>query len=327
MRRREFIQLVGGAAVAWPLAARAQQAGMPVIGFLRSTAANDTPQMIEAFRRGLRTTGYIDGQSVTIEVRGADNQYDRLPALAAGLVQRNVAVIVATGATSSPLAAKAATSAIPIVVVIGSDPVRNSLVASLNRPGGNVTGLTFDSGALLAKRVELLREIVLGARTIGMLVNPNNPNAEPESKELEALAHAHGWALQIVQASNEADLDSGVAMFSKLHVDAFFNSTDAFFSAHVERIVDLAKRYALPAIYTRREFTAAGGLMSYGTIPAEVYRQAGIYAGTILKGTKPAELPVQLPSKFEFVINLNTAKTLSLEVPTSLLLRADEVIE
>jgi putative ABC transport system substrate-binding protein len=327
MRRREFI--LGSMAAAWPVAGRAQQSKMPVVGLLRSTAADYAPHLLDAFRRGLEEAGWVEGRNVAIEIRNAENRYELLPALASELVRRPVAVIVATGAVSSPLAAKAATTSIPIIFVIGSDPVQNGLVASLNRPNGNVTGVTFAgiSGTLLAKRVELLREVLPHEATIGLLVNPGNPNSIPERKELEALARSGGWTLQVVPASSGAELEAAFDALVRLRANGILQGTDAFFSNRLEQIVALANRHSLAAIYSRREFATAGGLMSYGPNPADTFRLAGVYAGRILKGAKPADLPVQLPTKFELVVNLKAAKASGLTVPTSLLLRADEVIE
>jgi putative ABC transport system substrate-binding protein len=328
MRRREFITLLGGAATsaAWPPLARAQRAAMPVVGVLRSTPVDDATNFTVPLGQGLSDIGYIVGKNVSIDYHST-SIYDRLPAMASDLVRKNVAVIVGSGAVNAPLAAKAATTTIPIVFVIGSDPVQTGLVASLNRPGGNVTGVTLLGGTLIQKRLELLREMIPSATSIGFLVNPSNPNTEAEVRELRGLAQAGGWALHVVTANDQVDLDEIFAMLAQRRVGAFLHSSDIFFSSRYPKIVALAERHKLPAIYTRREVSFAGGLVSYGPRPADIYRLGGTYVGRILKGERPADLPVQLPTRFELVINLKTAKALSLEVPTTLLARADEVIE
>jgi putative ABC transport system substrate-binding protein len=325
MRRREFITLIGGAAAGWPLAARAQQPALPVVGWLSSGSAGDQAGWVAAFRKGLNEAGFIEGKKVTVDYRWAETRYDRLPALAADLVRRRVAVIVASGAVNGPLAVKAATATIPIVFVIGSDPVQHGLVASLNRPGGNVTGVTLFSSALISKRVELLRQLVPGITAIGLLVNPGNPNGEIETRELQALARAGGLTLHVVSASGEAELEPAFATFVQLRVDGFLISTDAFLGSRA--VVDAAARHKLPAVWGNRDSVAAGGLLSYGTKTADTYRLGGTYTAEILKGKNPADLPVQLPTAFDLVINLKTAKTLGLTVPPSLLAIADEVIE
>jgi putative ABC transport system substrate-binding protein len=327
MRRREFISLIGSAAAAWPLAARAQQRAMPVIGLLGSTSPEGFDNVTAAFRKGLGETGYVEGRNVVMEFRWAQNQYDRLPALAAEFVRRQVAAIVAFGAINAPLAAKAATATIPIIFSIGSDPVEFGLVASLNRPGGNVTGVVQLSRELLAKRLELLRELLPNATSIGLIVNPNNPGTEFSVKEVQGLAHAGGWLLHVVPVAGEADLVSAFATLVRLKARAFLLGTDALFNSQYQQIVALAVRHSMPAIYQFREFAEAGGLMSYGTNRADQYHLVGTYAGRILKGEKPADLPVQLSTKVELVINLKTAKTLGLTFPIALLGRADEVIE
>jgi putative tryptophan/tyrosine transport system substrate-binding protein len=327
MRRREFITLLGGAAAAWPLAASAQQPAMPVIGFLGSPSPDGYRQEMVAFKQGLAEAGYVEGRNVAIEFRWAQDQYDRLPMLAADLVQRRVAVIVAVGAVNSPLAAKAATATLPIVFQTGSDPVEIGLVASLNRPGGNVTGMTAISRELLAKRLEALREIVPNVTAIGLLANPNNPNTEPSVRELQALARAGGWVLNVVAASTDSDLDAAFTTLVQRKAGAFLNATDGLFQNQRDHIVALAARHAMPGIYQDREAVAAGGLMSYGASRTDSYRRLGGYVGRILKGAKPADLPVMQPTKFEFALNLKTATALGLDVPTSILLRADEVIE
>jgi putative ABC transport system substrate-binding protein len=326
MNRRDFITLVGGAA-AWPLAARAQQRALPVIGYLHSSSAGAYAQYVEAFRRGLAETGYVEDRDVKIEYRWADNQYDRLPALVADLIRREVAVIVAGGAVNSALAAKEATRTIPIVFGVGSDPVQVGLVASLNRPGANVTGVTQISRELLGKRVELIRELLPHATAISFLANPDNPNTESSVQELETLARAGGWRLRVVPVRNEAELGAAFATLKEIKTEAFLTGTDALLTSGAVLIAALAISHAIPGIHPLREFAQAGGLISYGPSITEEYRQTGVYAGRILKGEKPADLPVVQPTRFELVINLKTAKALGLTIPLTLQYAADEVIE
>jgi putative tryptophan/tyrosine transport system substrate-binding protein len=324
MKRREFITLVGGAA-ALPFAARAQQATMPVVGYLRSTSLAPFESLATAFRQGLNETGFVEGQNVAVEYRYADNQDNRLPALIADLIRRSTAVIVASN--SSALAAKSANVTVPIVFATGGDPVRDGLVTSLNRPGGNITGVVFFSSILGAKRLELLRQLVPQATTIAVLVNPDLPNTAAESREVQAAAKAIGQQLVIVEAGNDRDIEAAFAVFLRRGARALLVGSGPFFNTRRERIVALAARNRLPAIYGLREQAVAGGLMSYGASQSDAYLQAGIYAGRILKGEKPGDLPVMQSSKFEFVINLKTAKTLGLAVPLTLQAAADEVIE
>jgi putative ABC transport system substrate-binding protein len=327
MRRREFITVVGGAAITWPLVARAQQAAMPVVGFLGTTTANDFADRVAAFRGGLMDFGYVEGQNVVIEYRWPEGNYDRLATLAADLVRRQVAVIAAVGGEPSALAAKAATATIPIVFSIGGDPVRLGLVANLNRPGGNITGVNFLQSELGAKRLGLLHELPPKASAIGMLVNPTFADAETYVRDAKEVALPLGLEIHAVKASTVDDFDPAFAALAQQKVDALLLANDALFTGERGKLIALAARYAIPAVYFWREFAVDGGLMSYSSSLAQAYRQVGIYTGKILNGAKPADLPVIQPTKFEFVINLKTAKTLGLTFPPGLLAIADEVIE
>jgi putative tryptophan/tyrosine transport system substrate-binding protein len=324
MKRREFITLLGGAA-AWPLAAHAQQPAMPVIGFLNGASADGYAIAARAFRQGLKDTGYVEGENVAIEYRWAEGQYNRLPALAAELVRRKVDVIAANGVALSP--ARAATTTIPIVFTTTLDPVQLGLVASLSRPGGNVTGVTSLGVEVGPKRLELLHELVPTANVIGLLVNPNNPSAQTLSGDMQAAARKLGLQLHVLDASNERDFDRVFGALVQLRASGLVIGTDAFLTSHSEQLAALTLRHALPAIYQYPEFTAAGGLMSYGNSIKETFRTAGVYTGRILKGEKPADLPVQQITKIELIINLKTAKALGITVPLPLSGRADEVIE
>jgi putative tryptophan/tyrosine transport system substrate-binding protein len=323
--RREFITLIGGAAAAWPLAARVQQAAMPVIGFLRSTMAAGSADLVAAFRQGLNEAGLVEGQNVAIEYRWADDHGDRLPALAADLIRRQVAVIVANHVSAQ--AAKTATSTIPIVAVTGVDPVRTGLVASLSRPDGNVTGVVFITSDLTAKRLGLLHELVPKAAVIGVLHDPNGPESEFELKDAEAAGRAIGRQLLIVKVASELEFNAAFSTIVQAGAGALLVGGGPFFLSQRRQLVALATRHGLAASYVTRQYPEAGGLMSYGPSQTDAYRRAGIYAGRIVGGEKPGNLPVQFPTKFDLVINLGTAKALGLEIPPMLLARADEVIE
>jgi putative ABC transport system substrate-binding protein len=325
MRRREFITLVGSAAAAWPMTARAQQPAMPVIGYLSTGSRESDPVNLAAFRQGLGEIGYVEGQNVTIEYRWAESHYDRLSAMADDLVRRPVTAIAAIGGTPTALAAKAATSTIPVVFYIGIDPVEFGLVASLNRPGGNMTGVV--SHELVAKRIEVLHELVPKAAVVAVLVNPTNSYTESETRAAHEGARSLGLRLHFLRASTVSEIDAVLGTLDEIRAGTLLISADLFLFDRRQQIVALAAQHGLPAIYAWRECATAGGLMSYGTSPIEAYRLVGVYAGRILKGAQPADLPVQQNEKVEFVINLKTANALGLTFPISLLGRADEVIE
>jgi putative ABC transport system substrate-binding protein len=327
VKRREFITLFGGAAAAWPLAARAQQPTMPVIGFLNTQSPESIPHWMAAFRQGLKETGFVEGQNVAVEYRWAHGQYDRMPELAADLVRRQVAVLAATGGEPSPQAAKTATQTIPIVFTANGDPVREGLVASLNRPGGNVTGITIFGPATVTKRVQLLHELVPQGAAIAYLMNPNNPNADAELSAVETAAVSLGKEMRIFRASNEGEFEVAFTTMVQQRRAALLVASDVFFLSHRDQLASLAALHRIPAIYYLREFVEVGGLMAYGNRLPDAYHQVGIYVGRILKGEKPGDLPVQQSTKFELVINLKTAKALGIEIPILMQLLADEIIE
>jgi putative ABC transport system substrate-binding protein len=324
--RRQFVALLGGGVATWPLATRGQQAAVPVIGFLHGASFEGYKPMVTSFRQGLKEAGYVDGQNVAIEFSWAEGQYDRMPAMAADLARRQVAVVVA-GGTPAAFAAKAATSTIPTVILVGVDPVQLGLVGSLNRPGGNVTGLAVLTVQLEAKKLELLHELLPTASDIALLVNPTNVLTESERKDVQDAARSLGLRLHVLNASTESQIDAAFGALAELRATALIVSVDTFLNNSRDQIVALAARYAVPAIYGVRDYVNAGGLLSYGTDLVDVYRQLGVYAGKVLKGARPADLPIQQVTKVALVINLKTAKTLGLTFPTTLLGRADEVIE
>ena len=326
LRRREFITLLGSA-TAWPLAARAQQPAMPLVGFLNPTSPDPNVDLLRAFRQGLKETGYVEGENVAIEYRWAENQIDRMPALAAELVRKQVAVIATTGATVAASAAKAVTTTIPIVFLTGADPVESGLVASLARPGGNLTGINLLTIDLTAKRLELLRDLVPAATRVAVLANPAGPAPEAMLRDVETAARAMGLQVQVLNAGTSQEINAAFASFVRERPDALFVGPDPFFVSRRVQLVHLASRHAVPAAYTQRDYAVAGGLMSYGSNLMDAFRQVGVYTGRILKGAKPADLPVLQPSKFELVINHQTARMLGLTVPDKLLATADEVIE
>jgi putative tryptophan/tyrosine transport system substrate-binding protein len=325
MRRREFITLIGGAA-AWPFGVRAQKSAMPMVGFLSALSQGATDHLIAAWRRGLRETGFIDGKNLAIEFRFADGQYDRLPALAVEFVRRPAAVIV-TAAPAAAIAAKMGTATIPIVFVVGLDPVAAGLVVSFNQPGGNATGMTLNTGPLGQKRLEILRELVPKVKVVPVLVNPTSPDAVPELRDIQAAARTMGLELKLLNASTLDEIDSAFGVLAQQRPDVLLIGSDPFFVIQREHLVASAARIGVPTVYPFREFAAAGGLLSYGTSIVNAYRQAGIYTGRILKGDKPADLPVVQPTTFELVINLKTAQMLAIDIPATLHARSNEVIE
>jgi putative tryptophan/tyrosine transport system substrate-binding protein len=327
MERRTFIGQIAGGLLAVPLAARAQKPAIPVIGFLYGASSAEWPNRFAAFRKGLAEAGYSEGQNVTIEVHSLEGQYERLPAVAADLARRQVAVIVASGGPQIALAAKAATLTVPIVMTFGGDPVKAGLVASLNRPGGNITGVTLDAVELVAKLLDLFHELLPYATTVALLVNPDSPTAEGYVRATQDVSRALGLQLYVLKTGTERELEAGFEALAKLHAGGLLVGADPFFEIRRERLIALTAAHRIPAFYFGREFVAAGGLASYGTSFNEVAREAGVYAGRILKGAKPADLPILQPTEFEFVINMKTAKALGITIPQSVLLRADEVIE
>ena len=326
MRRREFIKLIGGTAATWPLAAVAQQSAIPTIGFLRSTRSDASTDLLVALRKGLKETGYVEGQNLTIEYRWAENQQERLSALAADLVRQRCVAIIA-GGVNAAFAAKAATATIPIIFATGVDPLKSGLVGSFNRPGGNITGVFSVSASMEGKQLGLLREVVPTAAVIGMLVNPTSPGSERQERETQAAAQALGQQLHVFKASGERDIDNVFATLTQYRIGALLIAANALFTGQRDQLVALAARHAMPVLHYTREFAEAGGLMSYGSSLTDAYRQVGVYVGRVLKGEKPADLPIIQSSTFELVINLKTAKTLGLTVPYGLLNAADEVIE
>jgi putative tryptophan/tyrosine transport system substrate-binding protein len=327
LKRRDFITLLGGAAVGWPLAARAQQPKLLVIGWLNARSPDDTAHLVAAFGRGLGEVGFVEGQNVMIEYRWALGQYDRLPAMAAELVRRPVTVLASAGGEPAALAAKAATSTIPIVFVIGGDPVKQGLAASLNRPGGNSTGISILTSTLEPKRLGLLRELVPRVVTIGVLLNPNFPQFESQLRDVQEAARAINLQIHVLRASTDREIDAAFKTIAQGRILALSVAADPFFDTRRDKLVDLAMRHAVPVMYHFREFAVAGGLVSYGADISDAYHLAGVYTGRILNGDKPADLPVQQPTKLELIINLKTAKALGLEIPPMLLARADGVVE
>jgi len=327
MRRREFITLLGGAVAAWPLATRAQQPAMPVVGFIHTLSPENVPHFVPAFQQGLKEAGFVEGQNITVEYRWARGQYNRLPELAADLVSRKVAVIAALGGEPAPQIVTAATRTIPIVFASNGDPVRDGLVASLARPGGNVTGVTIFGTAAVAKRMQLLQEVVPQATIIGFLMNPNNPNADIEMKAAQTAASSLGKELLVLRASNEGEIDAAFEIMAQQRGGALLGATDTFLFGRRSKIVSLAAHYGIPAIYYLPEFAEAGGLMAYGNRITETYRQIGIYVGRILKGEKAADLPVVQATKYELAINLKSAKALGISIPSGVMAIVDNVIE
>jgi putative ABC transport system substrate-binding protein len=327
MKRREFITLLGGAAVGWPLAAHAQQTAMPVIGFISGRSSGDSEALATAFRQGLTESGFIEGQNVVIEYRWAEYHNERLPAMVADLVRLKVAVIAAISGTPTVMAAKEATATIPIVFAMGSDPVTSGVVTSLNQPGGNVTGVTFFTAPLGPKRLELLRDLVPKAANIAVLVNPEATVSTADGANVRAAAHSVGLQTYLLNASAEAQVEDAFKVAAERRIDALFVTADLFFISQRQKLVALAARHAIPVIYYDREFVMAGGLMSYGTSRTDASRSAGVYVGKVLKGARPGDLPVMLPTRFELVINLKTARALGLTVPMIMQMTADEVIE
>ena len=327
MKRRAFIALLGGAAAAWPLAARAQQPAMPVVGFLHDGSFEPRVHLVAGFRQGLSETGFVEGGNVAIEYRWAQDQFDRLPGMAADLVHRQVAVIATPGSTAAALAAKAVTNTIPIVFSVGADPVRLGLVASLNHPGSNVTGVSYFTNELGPKRLGLLLELIPSSADVVVLANPKNPATDSSAKDIQAAASAVGKQLSVLYVSSNREIDATFPTIAQKRAPALMIIPDALFTSRRVQLVTLSTRHAVPAMYSSREFAEVGGLMSYGANLPDIYRHVGNYVGRILNGTKPADLPVVRPTRFEFVINLQTARALGLDVPATLLARADEVIE